>query len=281
MSQLQPILNNLLLDLPPELLFDIAIQFLEPRDILQLSQVSRWLNAGLCRDDRLWKYYYQRDLSKIKLPPDGRYYYAYGQAYQQIQRHVKKEKLEPYFSNRTTPLMKSIKAGYEQLVVTMVGQDWILREFAIQIAAVYGHHYIIKRLLQRDALNRDSIMWNELDYDTAMGYAAKGGHQDIVEHMLELGATDYGETMMWAAEGGQRKIMERMIELGATHYNLSMICAARRGQQAIVEWLFELSTGPGARWTPTDPNYRMAIEQATENNHFEIVDLIRSRMAMP
>jgi ankyrin repeat protein len=273
---------DLLSTLPPELLFEICSRFLQPTDIRRLSQVSKWLNQGICRDDILWKYFYQRNLSQVKLPTDGGYRQAYGQAYQQISHQVQTEKPE---DRKRIPLMVAIKEGYEQLVDTLINQDsdsadfWRDREFALQIAAIYSQRHVMERLLQCTAHNQHNTTWAAIDYDSPMNQAAYNGRLDIVEWMIYLGATDYGEAMAFAAEGGHRTIMERLIDRGATHYRLSMICAAKRGQRAIVEWMLELGTGPERRWTSIDRDYETAIERATENKHREIVDLLRSHQA--
>ena len=49
--------------------------------------------------------------------------------------------------------------------------------------------------------------------------APLGGHRDIVERMLNLGANDYNRSMVVAAGGGHRDIVERMLNLGANDYN--------------------------------------------------------------
>lgn len=270
---------DLLSALPPELLFEICLRFLQPQDVLRLSQVARKLNRGICRDERLWKFFYHWDLSRICLPQDGSYRQAYAQAHRQIQQRVEEEK-DPDFRKRL-PVMEAIKHGYEQLVDTMINQDsesadfWIDREFALHIASIYGHRHIMERLLHRTAQNHDSTMWPTLDYDSPMHMAAHHGHRDIVEWMLQLGATEYDDAMAGAASGGHRDIMERMIERGATDYSVSFVCAAKKGQRAIVEWLLELGTGPHRRWVPTQNDYDRAINWATENHQSEIIDIIR------
>ena len=65
--------------------------------------------------------------------------------------------------------------------------------------------------------------------------AAKGGHKDIVERMLELGATNYNRSMSQAAEGGRKEIVEMMLVKGATDYDRAMIMAAKGGHTEIVE----------------------------------------------
>jgi hypothetical protein len=57
---------------------------------------------------------------------------------------------------------------------------------------------------------------------------------EIVELMLELGASDYNWTMTAAALEGHKEIVERMLQLGANAYNSAMTVAVREGHDEIV-----------------------------------------------
>jgi len=48
-----------------------------------------------------------------------------------------------------------------------------------------------------------------------MSSAAKSGRMDIVDIMLQQGATDYDYEMWRAAKGGHMNIVELMLQLGA------------------------------------------------------------------
>lgn len=50
-----------------------------------------------------------------------------------------------------------------------------------------------------------------------MASAARGGHRDIVDLMLQLGATDYNWAMASAASGGHRDIVELIQRWRDTH----------------------------------------------------------------
>ena len=63
----------------------------------------------------------------------------------------------------------------------------------------------------------------------AIIFAAVGGHIEIVNSMLRLGATNYDEIMIYAASGGHGEIVELMSFLGATQYNRAMIQAEING----------------------------------------------------
>ena len=57
--------DQILSTLPPDVLFDIATR-LDYRDILRLCRVSHVFNDLFCREDNsLWRFLYQRDISRI------------------------------------------------------------------------------------------------------------------------------------------------------------------------------------------------------------------------
>jgi ankyrin repeat protein len=101
-------------------------------------------------------------------------------------------------------------------------------------------------------------------YSSAMAGAAEGGHMDIVELMLEHGATNYDYAMAGAAEGGHMDIVELMLEHGATDFDFVMKAAATRGHMDIVELMLE----HGAT------NYDVAMEDAAYEGHMDIVELM-------
>ena len=49
--------------------------------------------------------------------------------------------------------------------------------------------------------------------------AASGGHQNIVELMLEQGATNYNHAMSIAAYYGHESIVRLLLDHGASDYN--------------------------------------------------------------
>ena len=73
--------------------------------------------------------------------------------------------------------------------------------------------------------------------DTALFMAAEGGHHDIVELMIEKGATSFNDALCSAAYRGHRDIIKLMIEKGATSFNDAIYAAGQSGHRNIVELL--------------------------------------------
>jgi hypothetical protein len=78
-----------------------------------------------------------------------------------------------------------------------------------------------------------------LDLDEGLMGACKGGHQRVVELMIEKGANYWNLGLNGACEGGKQSLVELMIEKGANRWNRGMERACLRGHQRIVELMIE------------------------------------------
>ena len=126
-------------------------------------------------------------------------------------------------------------------------------------AALGGHMNIVQLMLDKGAT----------DYDRALARAAEGGHMDIVQLMLDKGA-DPNWGIARAAEGGHMDIVQLMLDKGATDYNKGLSGAASGGHMDIVQLMLK----KGA-----DPNW--GIEPAAEHGHLDIVQLMLDKGAGP
>jgi len=124
-------------------------------------------------------------------------------------------------------------------------------------AAEEGHRDLVERMIELGAT----------DFNTTMAWAARGGHMDIIERMIELGATNFNNAMYHAAIGGHRDIVELLIQAGADNFNMPMYGAAGGGHRDIIEWMIQLGA----------TNFNVAMELATEGGHTDIVELLKRR----
>jgi hypothetical protein len=157
-------------------------------------------------------------------------------------------------------LFEASRYGYERLVnsilQTIPSPDRFTLNVTMDRAAEGGHGDIVNQMLQLGAR----------DYNLTMARAAEGGHQDIVNQMLRLGATDYNWAMAEAARWGHQEIINQMLKLGATDYNYAMDRAAIGGYRDIVKQMLDLGAN----------NYTVAIADANSQGYQNIVDLIRT-----
>ena len=173
----------------------------------------------------------------------------------------------------------------------------------MKIAITRGDAEIVKRMIELGA-NRDEAMSSaargghmeivELmltlgadDYDWAMSSAAEGGHLKIVKLMLTRNADDYNTAMSSAAGGGHMEVVELMLSLNADNYNRAMVSAALGGRMEIVKLMLSRMIPPelhtsGSMHPPTSrgaKNYDLAIQEAEHEGHQEIVDLLRTYLS--
>jgi len=81
---------------------------------------------------------------------------------------------------------------------------------------------------------------NEAVYDhVAMG-AARGGHIDLLNRMIEMGAGDRSLIAMGAARGGRIDILRDMMSRGVIYYDLIGDSAGEGGYQEIVDYVIHM-----------------------------------------
>ena len=96
-------------------------------------------------------------------------------------------------------------------------------------AAKGGHLNIVQLMLDKGA---DNFNW-------AMNSAAAGGHRDIVQLMLDKGANDFKRAMKYAALRGHIDIVQLMLDKGADNFNEAMSYAALGGHIDIVQLMLD------------------------------------------
>ena len=104
--------------------------------------------------------------------------------------------------------------------------------------------------------------------NTALGAAACGGHMDIVQLMLDKGATNYNSGLFGAALGGHMDIVQLMLYKGADDYNKGLSGAAYGGHMDIVQLMLKRGA------TDLDS----ALNAAESNGHTKCAELIRAAM---
>ena len=177
--------------------------------------------------------------------------------------------LQPLFDYNWT-MVEAAGGGHIEIIKLMLtlGADNYNQTMAA--AAEKGYLNIINLMLNEAQL-KDSRgnRAESIDCNRSLIFAAKGGHQKIVDMMLALGADDYDGAMAYAADGGHIKIIQLMLDLGATDYDRAMAYAAGRGHIKIVQLMLDLGA--------TD--YDRAMTYAKEDKQIEIVTLLKKYLA--
>ncbi len=156
-------------------------------------------------------------------------------------------------------------------------------QFCMAAAAEAGHRDVVEIMLERAILEakdplenlsrreqfikgfnpknarRPIVFKNEI-----LVHATRGGHRDIVEWILTLGANDYDSALDVAATEGRRDMVELLIENGASDLNNALVMAAANGHRDIVELLIEKDA----------KDFNRALTNAAKNGHRDIVELL-------
>ena len=61
------------------------------------------------------------------------------------------------------------------------------------------------------------MRFGEINFEMGLVAAAKGGHIDIVDYMVALGANNFNQALLGGSIGGSIIIARKMIEFGARH----------------------------------------------------------------
>ena len=105
--------------------------------------------------------------------------------------------------------------------------------------------------------------------------ASKIGNEALVDFLVEKrNAKSYDSAMGTAANGGYQNIINKMLKLGAKDYGRAMVNAADSGNEGIVKQMLDLIDKFG---TPYKKSYTWAINAAIKSGHQHIANLIRNR----
>ena len=80
------------------------------------------------------------------------------------------------------------------------------------------------------------------DINAALANAAKGGHKDICNYFIKLGATTFNRALAHAAQGGQLKLdlCKYFIKLGANDFNYALVNAAEGGHLYLCSYFIKI-----------------------------------------
>jgi ankyrin repeat protein len=146
-------------------------------------------------------------------------------------------------------------AGSERVIFFLVGRfDEIVLNNIMIGSARGGHVDVVQSMIGMGAT----------DFNRAMSNAARGGHIDIVNLMLELGGTNFNSAMSNAARGGHIDIVNLMLELGATDFDSVLRDAAQNGYLNIVKLMLDAGA----------THFDSALRDAARNGHLNIVKLM-------
>jgi len=169
-------------------------------------------------------------------------------------KHYVDSKVKHIFNR--TDYLKLFKENDELSILYPKYTEWFDSR-CLYLACKYNLLSVIKWVTTNDR-------FKELDWNAGLRGACKGGHQDIVQGMIDKGAKDWIGGFVCACCYGNQDIVELMIEKGANNWNLGLFGACRGGHQEIVQLMITMGA--------TDWNG--GLYAACEHGHKEIVELM-------
>ena len=109
---------------------------------------------------------------------------------------------------------------------------------------------------------------SKIDVNEAMYHAAKGGHKELVEKFISLGANEWNWGMRGAAEGGHEDLVEKFISLGANEWSYGMYGAAYSGHKDLVDYFISLGAN----------DWYLGMEYAAQGGHKELVEFFKQKI---
>lgn len=135
-EELQSGNDNIIARLPAELLFELTLNYLEPRDIIRLCRSSRVFNNTRCQNQSFWRSLVKRDLTERLYPEATNYFDISRSVTQDLQGHSLNERL-----------VYAAEHGYEKLVIYLLNRGANNYNAALAQAAAAGQQNIINELL--------------------------------------------------------------------------------------------------------------------------------------
>jgi hypothetical protein len=226
--------------LPPELL-DPIIESLDLLAISRLSQVSSSFYESVWLNSRVWKRLYHQTISSCRLP-----------------------KIE------IIPNASMYRGAYRKIILVL------RRQISVGLQLVYtadkGYERLLDHFIQViQNLNPKPELSSE--FNVALMYAAWSGHHDIVDRLIDSGATGYTDALSHAIVQEQWSIANQMIRLGAMiPSNWFLTVVRKRRLDTIHLMLDKILSMDDHEWI-----VELALDHATQDGHDDVVQLIRSR----
>ena len=155
--------NDIIANVPKEVLQETVIRYLKPQEIMHLCQTSKAFNIKLCQSPLLWRALYFRDISSNPIVGDS-YEKVYKNAYEAISKRSR------YNINKY-----AARQGYEKLIKPTGVEE---QDAAIYLEAVRGNHlYILKKYLKEPIDNINYAF-------VALKYAMADNNKEIADYIL-------------------------------------------------------------------------------------------------
>ena len=138
-----------------------------------------------------------------------------------IWRHVTK-------MNRFNP--RTQWKGIIDLQITELYDQLPVKNHVLEHLCLKNHRHLLEILIKKDSKKK-------LNLNYGLSSACWGGHRDLVQMMIDLGATSMGLGLQSACEGGFKDLAQWMMDLGANDVNSGLWGACEGGHQDLAQWM--------------------------------------------
>ena len=172
--------------------------------------------------------------------------------------------------------------------VSLLRQAYVaLGRTGLHLTAQFGlRNFSAKLLSQHVEPQEISIDAKDSLDHTALSLAARHGHKDVIELLLDYGASDwpsklYGNALQTTSYFGHEEAVRLLLDRGAdvnaegTHYGGALHEAAHNGHERIVKMLLKSGADVNAECL----EYGSPLQAASSNGHEEVVKLLLSEGA--
>ena len=214
-----------------------------------------------------WQIMWRRDISSIIEPPAieeiKKIHFIVLGNYSSYDGHSRHDLIPQKLWNYECNLLQYLtKNGYDICIlkcVSLFDSSHKAENFTASIAACYGHKKIIEDMMKLGAS----------DYDHIFGNAAGGGYIDIMELMIQKGLVNRQEALNSAlgnaAFHGQEQVVDLLINLGATDYYFALYGAVMEQRISVIKKLIRL---------PMIDRDRTLLYEAVKTHNPEIMKLL-------
>ena len=127
----------------------------------------------------------------------------------------------------------------------------------LEYLCLKNHHHLIEILIRKD-----TNQW--LNFNYGLQSACQGGHREIIQMMVNLGAREWNRGLSGACEGGFKDLVRMMIDLGARDWNNGLWGACREGHRELVQMMINYGAD----------DWNEALQCAYEGGHRDVAQMM-------
>lgn len=244
-------------NIPPDVLRLIG-SLLDPKSVLEVCRTDKYINASLCKDSTIWKFFWERDLSKHVLPKDGQWRQGCVAALRAFEGEDAEIAAE-----------WAAEHGYEIAAVALlredlsyVGSGYVQQPYylTMQKAVEHGHTHVVDAIV--GALGEKEIepILTGLLSNVVTSPLSLKEKKKAIKHFISLGQ-DVNELsslpLRTAVRMRDKDLVKFLLGKGATDDRSdNVVWAAVWDEQPLLALLV------AGRLPPVDPDYRHVLRKA-------------------